>query len=136
MINLNLRQIRFGSENQSEQKDMTSKVETIAFKDRKLSKQKIIGSSVSLLKVSVYTVVIVCALTLASHATLEQQLVKAEGMVGGTFAKILLTGAAVIGGVTSAIKGQLMMTLAIVASCALIGLLLTMIKDGSIFNVL
>jgi hypothetical protein len=70
----------------------------------------------------------------ASYAGLDDQLSKAEELVFGTGSKIAL-GASGIGGGTLAIyKGNTMQGVAVIGATLLIGLTMSLIKDGSILK--
>lgn len=87
-------------------------------------------------KVAFYTGAMVALYVGVSHADFEQQLTKASDLTLGKLAALVLGGGAVVGGGREVKDGNVMKGLGIIAVVAMIGIVIAMIKNNTIFTAL
>ena len=85
-------------------------------------------------KVALYTGALVGLYAGASYANFETQLTKASDLTLGKLAAMVLGGGAVVGGGLQVKDGNVMKGLGIIAVVGMLGIVIALIKDATIFS--
>lgn len=87
-------------------------------------------------KVALYTGVLMGVYMGVSYASFETQLIKASDLTLGKLAAMVVGGGAVVGGGMQVKDGNVMKGLGIIAVAGMIGIVIALIKNNTIFTAL